>query len=213
MRNKFFLINVLLLFLTLFLGVLGSDFFLVIFMNRFDNGFFSFFKNFTYLVTIMAIFYFIQKWFVKNKLLFFFIASIVVFSISLIFTPAIINLSGEIGEKLNVISTERQNELFQNIEEEIHKNKLPYNINFALSEETTKKEGNVFSIVLIKTNQSTINKNEIEMILDLIPKLNSKFQLIFYDYENKLFISLIFDNQKTFIDCAPFSKCKEIKYK
>lgn len=130
---------------------------------------------------------------------------IVVFVISLIFTPAVVN---KLDHYLSIPSGKEQHQTIKEVSNIISQTNIPYKVDEKESKERTKKYGLRVDVVLVKTMDGFFDKSEIAAFLAKLPK--GEISLTFYTLGKSDVFGLAVDNDKSIFTCAPFETCKEL---
>ncbi|WP_127195192.1 hypothetical protein [Paenibacillus anaericanus] len=140
------------------------------------------------------------------------VVNIIVFLIFLLSTPTIQIIQAKMEHNLAIPSQEIQKHVFSEIDQIIEEIRIPYKIDINTSENDTEEYGQRVYVVLVRTNNGDIQKEEINKLLDKLPDIGA-LSLSFHNHNNDYVIGLNLDKEKRITQCTPYDICKEFDFK
>lgn len=180
----------------------GGDLFIV---THYDS---LFFYITIFLLCIIAYLFF-AKHLLEKKLP---LLLVICFGTTILFfflTPWIIESKSLVHRELSNVSFSNHEKFMKKVEVMIEQEKLPYSVNVGKSKERFKEIRNVNVVVLNKTNNEEIKKNDVNGLLGLTYGEDVRLK-IFNKSNDKLLIDFVIDIDKSVSYCEPYEICGEL---
>ena len=112
---------------------------------------------------------------------------------------------------LAIPSQEIQKHVFSEINQIIEEIRIPYKIDIDTSQKYTKEYGHSVYVVLVRTDNDDIQKEEIIKFLGRLPNIRA-LSLSFYNSNNDYVIGLNLNIENKITQCTPFDICNEFDF-
>lgn len=128
--------------------------------------------------------------------------NITLFIIFIFITPFLVT---GFNKFTSIPSQDKQNDIIQQTSLMLKQTKLPYEIDVKESKKQTRKYGRRVAIILVRTQQGGLLKNEIKSLLRNLPA--EELKITFYSKNKEIFLGVVINNEKSIVGCSPYELC------
>ncbi|AIQ70920.1 hypothetical protein [Paenibacillus graminis] len=180
----------------------GGDLFKV---THYDSLFF----NITIFLLCIVIYLFFARHLLEKKMQLLLLICVATTILFFFLTPWLIESKSSLNQKLSNISFSNHEKFMEKVDVLIEQEHLPYRVNIDKSRERFKEIRNVNVVVLNKTTNEEIKKNDVDGLLGLTYGEDVRLK-VFNKSNERLLIDFVIDIDKSISFCDPYKVCGDL---
>lgn len=165
------------------------------------------------LSTVVLCYVIFIKFSIKNNKQNLMIICFIITVIFFLFGPRLLGGLVNVGDYVNKVTIEKNEKFLKKIQSDVTQ-ETPYIIDFKTSEKRVTQLKTMYAVVLVKTIEGGITKDEVQLLMDVIKRKEfRKVNLSFYDKSKGNSVRIYLSFKDGITHCSPYYECENIGIK